>query len=166
MKELIKSFFYGNMLTAIIRILLGLLFIYSGFFKIIDLENFSRIMFQYDIAPEVLVPYGTIFFSFLEFILGILLLFGYKIRAAGLMSVFLMLFFIVIISINIYRGNKFDCGCFELSRFGISEEIGSSVIIRDVIFAVLSYIVIRAKKQLLSVENFIEKLNLRHISNI
>jgi putative oxidoreductase len=166
MKDFLNSILYGNIILSIIRLFLGLLFIYSGIFKVIDLENFSRIMFRYDIAPEILVPYGTIFFSFLELILGVLLLTGYKIKAASLVSMVLMLFFIIIISINIYRENSFDCGCFELNRFGIKEEIGYSVIIRDAIFLLLSFLVLRAKKQILSIENFLDKQNLKHLNNI
>src|SRR4030042_5839535 len=98
MKDFLHNIFYGNIIITIIRIFLGLLFLYSGFYKIIDLENFSRIMFLYDISPEILIPYGTIFFAFLEFILGFLLLIGYKIKAASLMSIILMILFIIVIA--------------------------------------------------------------------
>lgn len=163
----IKEFFYdiayGNGITTAIRILLGILFIYSGIFKVIDPQNFGRIIIMYNIIPEILVPYAALIFPFLELLLGILLFFGFRIKAASFMNILLMLFFIVIISINVVRGVTFECGCFELSRFGIKEEIGIPLVIRDIVFLAFLLLIFFAKRHYLSVDNFIEKEEISHI---
>ncbi len=120
-------------------------------------------MALYDIMPEILLPYASIIMPFIELSLGVLLLAGFHIKPAAVLSILLMLFFIIIISINIYRSKTFDCGCFELSRFGINEEIGFSVIIRDAIFIILLIFVMRGRKHLLSIDNMIEKRRLDRI---
>ncbi|MBN2040169.1 MAG: DoxX family membrane protein [Spirochaetes bacterium] len=159
-KNFITNTLYGNSITAMLRIFLGLLFIYSGFFKALDPGNFARIILQYDVFPEILAPYGAIVMPFLEMVIGILLLSGFRIKSTSLLSSFLLTFFIIIISINVYRGNTFNCGCFELNRFEISEEIGIPLIIRDIVFLLMQLLVLCAKRQPFSIDKIIEEKNL------
>lgn len=162
-KNYINSFFYGNGLTCTLRILSGLLFIYSGFFKVLDIENFGRIILMYDVMPEVFAPYAAIIVPFLELVLGILLLAGYKIRAASFVTIILMILFMIFIAINVVRGNTFDCGCFELSHFGIKEEIGIPLLIRDAVVLAVVAVLFYAKKHVLSIESLLEKNRLGDI---
>jgi len=154
---------YGNGLTTILRIAMGLLYIYSGFFKALDLEEFGRVITLYDISPEILVPYGAVLFPFLELIIGLLLLFGFKIKASSFLSIILMIFWIILISISIYRGKSFDCGCFELNRFGITEEIGFTVVFRDIVFLLILLAIFYARKHILSVDKLIEEWYLKNL---
>ena len=163
MKNYITGIFYGNSLTFILRILCGMLFLYSGFFKVLDLENFGRITMMYNILPAVFIPYTAIIVPVLELTLGVLFLFGYKIRAASFITVLLMLLFMVFIGINIARGNTFDCGCFELSQFGIKEEIGTPLLVRDAVILAVVAVLFYAKKHLYSLESLIEKIRLKNI---
>ncbi len=162
-KGFVTGVFYGNSVTLILRIFCGLLFVYSGFFKVLDLENFGRITAMYDILPLVFIPYTAIIVPVLELTLGLLFLSGYKIRSASLITMLLMLLFMVFISINIAWGKNFDCGCFELSYFGIKEEIGVPLLIRDAVILVAVMVLFYAKKHLFSLESLIEKIRLKNI---
>ncbi|MCU0821237.1 MAG: DoxX family membrane protein [Spirochaetes bacterium] len=163
MKGHITGIFYGNGITFFIRIFCGLLFFYSGFFKVLDLENFGKITMMYDILPPVFIPYTAIIVPVLELALGLLFLFGYKIRAASFITILLMLMFMVFIGINIARGKNFDCGCFELSYFGIKEEIGIPLMLRDAVIVIFVTVLFYAKKHLFSLESLIEKIWLKNI---
>ena len=162
-KNFINNLFYGNSITTALRIIMGLLFIYSGFFKTIDLDNFGKVIVLYDVLPDILVPYAAIIFPFLELIIGILLLIGYKIKASSVVSIILMIIFITIISINVYRGKSFDCGCFELNQFGIKEEIGIPLILRDIFFTMILFLIAHAKRYVLSIDKKIEERHLAHL---
>ncbi len=163
MKSIINNIIYGNSLTGILRIIMGTLFIYSGFFKALDLESFGRVIILYDISPEVLVPYAAIILPFMELVVGMLLVFGYRIKASALITILLMIFWIIIISINVYRGKNFDCGCFETSRFGLKEEIGISLIVRDTIFLIILFLIFQARQHSFSFDKVIEERNLRQL---
>lgn len=162
-KNYITGIFYGNSSTFVLRIFCGILFLYSGFFKVLDLENFGKITMMYDILPLVFIPYTAIIVPVLELALGALFLFGYKIRAASFITIILMLMFMVFIGINIARGKTFDCGCFELSQFGIKEEIGFPLLARDAVIIVFAAVLFYAKKHLFSLESLIEKIRLKNI---
>jgi putative oxidoreductase len=154
---------YGNIITSVLRIAMGLLFIYSGFSKVLDPENFGKVISLYDLSPEILVPYAAVIFSFIEMIIGLLLLFGFKIKASSFLSIILMIFWIIIISISIFRGKSFDCGCFELKQFGIAEEIGLPVVFRDIVFLCILLLVFYARKHILSIDKIIEGWRLRNL---
>ncbi|WP_408028172.1 BT_3928 family protein [Tenacibaculum litoreum] len=107
------------MLTHISRVLVGLLFIYSGFVKLVDPIG-SQYKFEEYFGADVLnleflIPYALPFSILLivtELVLGIMLLVGYKPRLTvwslfGLNLVFLFLTWYS------YTYNKVtDCGCF------------------------------------------------------
>ncbi len=162
-KSLIRDTAYGNGLTAAFRIAIGIVFLYSGIWKVIDPEAFGRSIQMYGILPDILIPYAAIFTSSLELLLGILLLFGYKIRAASLLSLLLLCAFLIAITINLAQGERFECGCFELSRFGLREEIGPGLIIRDLFFMFLTYTVFRARRHVFSLEAAIDRNNLKNL---
>ena len=158
-----KSFLYGNRTIALLRILLGAMFLYSGYFKVLDFASFARTIDLYGLVPGVIIPYVALTIPVLELILGLLLVSGYQVRPAAFISLLMMLVFSAAISINLAWGKTFDCGCFELGRFGISENISYRLVLRDLVMAAVFYLVFNAKRHFYSLENLIEKRRLRHV---
>ncbi len=156
-----KDLVYGNWLTVIIRVILGAMFLYSGFFKVKDPAGFGDVILQYDILPSLLVPYAALLISYLELICGALLIIGYRIKSSSLILITLVSLFTLILFITVLRGKNFDCGCFEMERFGISEEVGYPLIVRDLIIIGFLLLVYRAKKQGTSLDQRIEKSQLK-----
>ncbi len=156
-----KDLVYGNWLTAVIRIILGAMFLYSGFFKVKDPSGFGDVILQYDILPSLLIPYAALLISSLELICGALLVMGYRIKSSSLILITLVSLFTLILFITILRGKSFDCGCFETERFGISEEVGYPLIIRDLLIIGFLLLVYRAKKHGTSLDQRIEKSQLK-----
>ena len=143
---------------------MGALFIYSGIFKAMDPGNFAKVILRYNVIPDIIAPYAAIILPFIELILGFLVLIGLKVRPSSLVLMNFMIFFIIAITINVVRGESFDCGCFELSRFGIDEKIGISLIIRDIIFFLVLSLLFFARRHLLSLDYLIEKDDLNSLN--
>lgn len=158
-----RDIIYGNLFTAILRMAAGALFIYSGIFKAADTESFGKIIIMYNIVPEILTPYFAIIISHLELVVGILLLAGYKIRSASFVTIMLLVVFTIAISVNLARGAKFDCGCFELGRFGISENISPVLIVRNITLLLILAVLFNARRNIVSLEAFIEKKRLSEL---
>ncbi len=161
----IGGFLYGNMAAAAVRIALGAVLLLAGSLKIGDPEQFALVIARYGIVPDFLVPYGAVMVPALEVLTGVLLLVGYRIRAASLVGAAMMAVFSVFIAAAMARGERFDCGCFNFGRvgLGISETVGPWVLARDLLFLAGFLILLRARRHLLSLEHFIEKIRLRNL---
>ena len=165
LKDFLGDTLYGNRATFIIRILLGGLFILSGSLKLFEPDTFARIIALYDILPDAFAAYAAILVPVLEVLLGLLLLMGYKLRAAALLLMVLVALFIVFITVNLVRGRSFDCGCFDTRRFGlnINETISPWLVIRNLIILAGLALVFRAEKHLASIEWYWEKKRLKNL---
>jgi uncharacterized membrane protein YphA (DoxX/SURF4 family) len=111
------------------RCTLGFVFIYSGYVKS-ELKNatlqFASAIIGYKIVPDQFVFPIARYFPYVEIALGILVLIGWKIRWSSLASTLLMLFFIALLSITLFRGIDTNCGC-----FGFGDKITWKTIVRD-----------------------------------
>lgn len=131
----------GRFLVLAARLLLGLVFIWSGFPKLLQLPEFARIVQNYQLLPDSLATPYAYGLPWLELTLGVLLLSGVLVRLAGGVSAALLLSFMLAIAISMARGTMPpDCGC-----FGLAEVLGSSgteTLIRDVPLLALSLLVL------------------------
>jgi len=164
-RNILRDILYGNRITSVIRILLGIMFLFSGYFKILDLDSFSKVIVLYDIIPEFLAAYPAIIMPFLEVILGLFLVFGYKVRASAFLSAGLMLMFAVFIAINVARGKNFDCGCFELGRLGIgiNENVSIGLVIRDLVLLLCFAVLFRVREHVWSIQDIFDRVRLRNL---
>lgn len=164
-KNIISDIIYGNKFTVVIRIVMGVMMIYSGFIKALDPIVFESIIMKYNIIPNFFAPYPAIVLPYLEIIIGIFLVIGMRVKASAFLSMGLMVMFAVFIAINIARGESFDCGCFRFDwlGLGISETISYTLLVRNFILFILFLIIFKTERHLFSIENIIEKEDLQNI---
>jgi len=106
-------------LVGFARIVVGLLFIFSGLIKLNDPVGFSFKLQDY-FAPEVLnleflVPYSlglAIIIVIVEVILGVTLLLGYMRRLTLWLLLLMIVFFTFLTFYSAYFNKVTDCGCF------------------------------------------------------
>jgi putative oxidoreductase len=165
LKKGINSTLYGNRLTSAIRIAMGLLLVVSGALKLPDPGQFAQVIMRYDIVPADLAPYAAVLVPALETLLGLLLVIGYRVRAAALIAAAMMLAFGAFIAANVARGRSFDCGCFELGRLGIEfgETVSVGLVARDLLLAAGFALVACAQRHLYSLEYLVERIRLKNL---
>ena len=129
-----------NMLVLICRIFLGFLFIYASLEKILQPEEFAKQVGYYKALPFGLENLLAILLPWTELIVGICLLAGLLVDGATLLSIIMNLVFILAISQAMIRGIDITCGCFKVSAD--SENLGLHTIIRDIIFLIMSFVVL------------------------
>jgi uncharacterized membrane protein YphA (DoxX/SURF4 family) len=134
-----------NMLVLICRIFLGFLFIYASLEKILQPEEFAKQVGYYKALPFGLENLLAIVLPWTELIVGICLLAGLFVDGAALLSIIMMLVFILAISQAMLRGIDITCGCFEVSAD--SEKLGLHTIIRDIIFLIMSFVVLNRQER-------------------
>jgi len=138
-------------LLLIGRLALGYIFIYASIDKIIDPISFSNVIDNYHITPIILNNLFALFIPWLEFIIGICLIFNLKVHGASFLSIILLLWFIFILTQAIFRGINVECGCFDLNISDLDDlELRKNMIKRifeDIVFLGISlYVNIKSKK--------------------
>ncbi len=130
----LKDKFLNNAwLELALRWILGLVFIYSSYHKILEPAHFAKIIYGYYLFPDFSINLIAITVPFLELFAGIALVLGVYPRAAALIVLGMLFSFIAAISINLVRGVEFDCGCFSFSETGYTSS-ARQLLIRDIMF--------------------------------
>ncbi len=109
---MIKKILANQYLLFLLRIILGSVFIYSGFIKIIDVQGFSNSILNYKLLPEFFINFFAIILPWIELTSGLLLLLGISVKENAFIINFLLSVFLIAIIINLIRGLDINCGCF------------------------------------------------------
>ena len=131
MKKLINS----KILFILFRLILGLVFIYAGIEKIMDPAGLARDVANYRILPDVLVNLWAIILPWIELLAGLGLLLGFFRRGSSLILFGLLLLFTVVISVNLFRGVDFNCGC--KTPWAASDRISLEKLAEEFIFLLM-----------------------------
>ena len=131
----------NNMFSLSIRLIMGVVFIYASYSKIIDPASFSQNIHNYGVTPIFIENIIALTLPWIELFIGFGLIFNVKYDACIDISIFLILFFILLISQAYIRGKSIDCGCFlnevsiedaQIKRWDMLKRI-----FEDIIFLIL-----------------------------
>lgn len=123
---------YTPVLLFVIKMVLGITFVYSSYHKIEDPAGFARVLYGYAVFPDISINLLAILIPFVELTAGFCLIFGLYSRSALLIINCLLTAFIVLISFNLLRGHQFDCGCFSSLEGANPTLLNVYSLIRDV----------------------------------
>ncbi|SMC59947.1 Methylamine utilisation protein MauE [Desulfocicer vacuolatum DSM 3385] len=119
------------------RWILGVIFIYASYDKIIHPFDFATVVNNYQLLPGELVNFTALVLPWLELFMGICLLTGWLMPGTAIVSTGLLFIFTMIIYYNIHRGLDINCGCFSTSEDTMPANIFT--ITRDTVFLLLSF---------------------------
>jgi len=136
------------------RLMLGGLFIYMGWNKVVDPVDFLKLVRQYHMVPEqppLLLNLIAAALPWIEVWCGLLLIAGVALRGAALSILLMLIGFTIIVSIRaigIHQAEgipfcdvKFDCGC------GAGEEWICEKIPKNLGMSLLSLIVLASRSR-------------------
>lgn len=124
-----NSLLSNKFLLLIIRFILGFVFIYAGAEKILEPGLFANSISNYRLVPELLLNLIAVTLPWIELITGIFLVFGIAVKENAIIINILLVLFIVMIAISLFRGLNIECGCFgtaggtKISVYKIIENI-------------------------------------------
>jgi uncharacterized membrane protein YphA (DoxX/SURF4 family) len=114
---------YWSLVTWVIRIALGAVFITAAVYKIKDPAEFAKSIFNYHLAPGSTINAAAILLPWLELVTGIALVISPRLRHGAAWYIFAMLVvFTTAIAIAVARGLDITCGCF--SPAGTGQRVG------------------------------------------
>ncbi len=135
------------MLKTISRIIVGIIFLFSGFVKAVDpvggaikISEYLEILGLHN--TDQLALYAAILLSTLEFIIGFQLVVGVKIKKVALPAFLFMAFFTVLTLYIAVFNPVSDCGC-----FGDAIKLGNwETFIKNIFILPLSYVIFWKRK--------------------
>lgn len=100
----------------LIRVLLGILFLWASWEKILHPEGFAVAVRNYALLPEVLIHPVALLLPWVEAFCGVMLITGRLVKGSAFIVDILMVIFILAFIINLYRGVDISCGCFSVAE--------------------------------------------------
>ena len=109
------SFLRNPWVHRLLGLALGAVFLYAAHDKILDPRPLMTIIWNYRILPPGPVNLMAIYMPWMELVIGLGLVVGFKRRAAACWAVALLLVFTTALLVNAVRGLDVACGCFSTS---------------------------------------------------
>ena len=103
----------SNTIILLIRIAMGIVFIYASYSKILDPTAFSQNIHNYGVTPLFIENIIALTLPWVELFIGFGLIFNIKYNTCVDISISLMMIFIILILQAYLRGKSIDCGCFS-----------------------------------------------------
>jgi len=128
-KNLAQFFYHGA------RLILGVIFIYASYDKILHPNAFAEIIYNYQILPDSLINLTAIVLPWLEMFMGVFLIIGFWMPGTVAWCNILLLMYVGVLCFNLARGLDINCGCFSTTE---GSAIGIGTILWDVAFLALS----------------------------
>jgi len=122
---------------VVFRLVVGLVFLWASYSKILDPGAFAVAVANYRLLPEWGVNLVAVGMPWLEFLCALLLLSGQWVRTASFLVSGLLVLFMVVVSISMVRGLDVDCGCFNAQS---GRKIGLTLLAQDALYLAMSVV--------------------------
>jgi len=101
-----------HIIISILRILFGILFIFSASTKLVDISSFESSIKKFAIIPDYFAGIASYVIPIAELILGFCIILKIKIELTVQLMIYLLLFFTSVLTVALVEGSDISCGCF------------------------------------------------------
>lgn len=135
------------------RLYLGAIFLLACWHKLIEPSAFALDIATYQILPLALINPMAIVLPWVELAAGLMLMVGFRTRAAALLVAGMMAMFLAAISMALAKGLNMSCGCFA-SQGAAEDPISWRTIVRDIGWLLLALYVLFFDRRPLGLDRF------------
>jgi peroxiredoxin len=148
--------------VPILRILFGILFLFSAYTKLIDIPDFQKAIMKFAIIPDSYSSIASYVIPLLEFIIGIFIILNLYPMVTLRIALYLLTLFTSVILVKLFEGgNEISCGCFGALS---SDKIDFITVLRNIILMIWVSIILYAYFQTKLVLTTEKKIKDRFIS--
>lgn len=122
-----------------LRLYVGGVFVYASMYKINYPGEFAETIASYQLAPFWAVNPMAVIMPWAELIAGLLLVLGFRTKAAAGLIAAMLAMFSLAIALTLLRGIPIGCGCFTSAE----EPLGWGTLLRDLIWLAMTLQVYR-----------------------
>jgi uncharacterized membrane protein YphA (DoxX/SURF4 family) len=151
---MIKNIISHPALTIAARLVLGVIFIYAGWEKILDPGGFADAVQNYRFLPLETVNIFAIIVPWFEVVCGFLLIVGLFTAGSSLVIALLLLSFLIGLGAALARGLDIGCGCFSSKS---ADPITYWYLIRDFGLLLLAAQILFCNQRALSLDKVLRK---------
>ena len=141
---------------------LGYVFIAACLHKIAHPGMFAVDVATYDILPLSLTNLMALILPWMELFTGIMLIAGFRVRAAALLIFGMMVMFIVALILALHAGIDMSCGCFASQGAQGEDPISIKTVFRDLGWLALSLYILLFDANSFGVDRLINKRRNAH----
>lgn len=127
---MIRKFIQNDTVGMLVRVALGVIYIYASVDKILHPGAFAEIVNNYQLLPAVLVNVFALILPMLELLVGLALVLGFLVRPAAAWAGGMLVMFIAAVSLALSQGINISCGCFSTSSH--ARTLGLNLIVQDI----------------------------------
>lgn len=136
------------------RLVVGGVYLYASYDKVLHPEVFLRFVHNYRILPLALETLFALCLPWLEFLVGLFLVFGVLTEASALLTAGTLLMFLIAIASALLRHIDIECGCFFTAK---SARVGMSYIYRDLLLLIPTLLILFRPSRFLALDRLLFK---------
>jgi uncharacterized membrane protein YphA (DoxX/SURF4 family) len=106
-----RDFLSNKYLQFVLRLIIGGMFIYVAYNKLINPEEFAKAIKNYDMMPFWIINIMAIILPYIELFSGIFLILGIFKKGSSMIIAISLFIFIIALTTAYARGLNIDCGC-------------------------------------------------------
>jgi len=142
-------------LCALARLYLGYVFVGASLHKIADPASFALDVATYQLLPLELINITALILPCTEFLAGIMIIVGFRTRAAALLMSVMMVTFMVGLGWALHLDLDMSCGCFASASEG--DSISGMTMLRDAAWLALCLYVLLLDRRPLGLDRLLNK---------
>ncbi|MCX6153953.1 MAG: DoxX family membrane protein [Candidatus Kapabacteria bacterium] len=150
---MISKILYNPYLQLIARLAIGVLFIFAAIGKIAEPAQFAKEISNYRLVWEPLLNIIALIMPWIELIIGLFILVGFRLRSSSALASILLMIFIVAVGLAMIQGLSINCGCFAKN---MAETVGWKKIAENTLSILVCFYIFKYPIQKLSLEQFVQ----------
>ncbi len=138
-----------------VRVYLGVVFVLACWHKLANPEVFALDVATYQFLPLELINVFALLLPMVELVTGVMLIVGFRSRAASLLIALMMVAFMVALSAALSRGLELSCGCFASAESGEADPISGMTLLRDTVWLLMALYILLFDRRPIGVERLL-----------